>query len=106
MKVLFDHNVPRKLRTALDRHSVNTAREMGWEKMANGLLLRAAEEAGFEVFVTADQNVSYQQNLKDRKLALVVLSNNDWNVVKANVTAVAYSVDSSTRGSFHYVNCR
>jgi predicted nuclease of predicted toxin-antitoxin system len=82
VKVLFDHNVPKKLRSLLPRHEVSTSRELGWDALKNGELLAAAEANGFQVMVTGDKNLSYQQNLKDRKLALVVLGSTDWNTVK------------------------
>ncbi len=72
MKVLFDHNVPRKLRRHLRVYAVRTAEEMDWNELVNGQLLRAAEDAGFDMMLTADQSIAYQQNLKGRKLALVV----------------------------------
>jgi hypothetical protein len=62
MKVLFDQGTPAPLRHALVGHSVSTAYEMGWAKLENGDLLNAAD-ASFDVFVTTDQNLRYQQNL-------------------------------------------
>ena len=55
MKILFDHNVPRPLARQLGTHDVKTADEMGWAKLGNGLLLNAAEEAGFDVLITVRQ---------------------------------------------------
>jgi len=57
---------------------VTCANELGWERLRNGALLDSAEQAGFEVLVTCDQNIRYQQNFTDRKLAVVVLSTNRW----------------------------
>jgi len=76
LKVLFDHNVPKKLRRALAAHEVSTAAEIGWATIENGDLLKLAESGGFDLLLTCDQNISYQQNLKGRQLALVVLSTN------------------------------
>ncbi len=81
MKVLFDNNMPRQLRRSLRGHEVRTAREMLWTLLENGDLLRAAEDSGFNVMVTGDKNLSYQQNLAGREIALVVLSTNNWNVI-------------------------
>jgi tartrate dehydratase beta subunit/fumarate hydratase class I family protein len=75
MRVLFDNGTPRGLAAFLAGHSVEEARLHGWEELVNGDLIEAAESAGFEVLVTTDKNVRYQQNLKDRKVALVVLGN-------------------------------
>ena len=81
MRILFDKNVPYPLLRHLAKHDIRTAEEMGWSRLVNGDLLRAAEDAGFAVMVTADQSLEYQQNLKGRKLALVVLSTNHIGVI-------------------------
>ena len=74
MRVLFDNGTPRTLaRFLVDHHMVREARARGWAKLENGDLLREAEAAGFEVLITTDQNLGYQQNLKGRKIAIVVL---------------------------------
>jgi predicted nucleotidyltransferase component of viral defense system len=64
VKVLFDHNLPRRLREHLPGHEIRTAREMKWEQLRNGALLSAASEARFEVFVTIDKQLEHQQNLR------------------------------------------
>ncbi len=63
MKILFDQGTPVPLRRHLSGHDVTTAYEAGWSNLANGDLLRVAEQAGFQVLVTTDQNLRYQQNL-------------------------------------------
>ncbi len=70
MLVLFDHSTPAPLRYALKAHTVVEAVERGWETLANGALLQEAEAAGFEVFITADKNIRYQQNLTRRRIAI------------------------------------
>ena len=75
MKVLFDVNVPRPLRRHLTDHQVVTSQERGWAELQNGDLIAAANEA-FDVLLTADQNLKYQQNLTGRKIAVVVLPTN------------------------------
>ena len=73
MRVLLDENIDRYLKPLFDAElDVVTVRECGWEGMVNGDLLRLAA-AEFEVFVTMDQNLEYQQNLSDFDLAVVVL---------------------------------
>lgn len=103
MKVLFDHNVPHKLRQSFAKHEVWTADEMGWPELENGDLLRAAEMADFEVMVTGDKNLSYQQNLRGMRLAVVVLSTNNWNVLKQNPLPVVTAVEAGKPGSFQVV---
>jgi len=72
MNVLLDECLPRKLKYDLPGHTVATVPEMGWAGTKNGALLRLAETA-FEIFITADQNVEYQQNLRSTILGIVVL---------------------------------
>jgi hypothetical protein len=68
MLILFDHSTPAPLRTYLKEHAVTEARDRGWDRLSNGDLLDAAEAAGFEVLVTADKNIRYQQNPPDAGL--------------------------------------
>jgi predicted nuclease of predicted toxin-antitoxin system len=103
VKVLFDHNVPHKLRQWLPAHDVSTADELGWSELENGELLRAAEIAGFAVMVTADKNLSSQQNLRGVELAVVVLSTNNWNVLRHNPRPFVDAEDIAKPGSFHVV---
>ena len=83
MKILLDESVPQKLRLIIEGgHTVVTAWYQGWSGLKNGALLNAAEQAGFDLSITADQESSYQQNLTGRKMALVVLSTNNWAFVR------------------------
>ena len=75
MRVVFDICVPRPLRKHLPGHEIRTAQEMGWDTLQNGDLISAAEPL-FDVLITSDQNLKYQQNLAERKLAIVVLPTN------------------------------
>jgi len=76
------HGTPAPLSTFLTGHKVKKAKDMGWDTLSNGDLLRAAEEAGFEILLTTDKNIQYQQNLTGRKIALVVLANPRWPIVR------------------------
>ncbi len=100
MKVLFDVNVPKGIRHHLPHHEVVTAQEQGWGETRNGALLRAAEAAGFKVMVTADKNLTYTQNTKGRKIALVVLPTNDWSRLKPVVPRIVGMIDSADRNSY------
>lgn len=73
MKILFDHCIARPLRKELPHHEIKTTHEMGWAGLKNGKLLGKVEEAGFEVLLMVDQNIRYQQNLKGRSIAVVVM---------------------------------
>ncbi len=99
MLILFDHSTPAPLRYALEDHVVVEAIERGWERLVNGALLDAAEAAGFEVLVTADKNIRYQQNLIGRKIAIVVLGNAQWPVLRRYVERVVAAVSAATVGS-------
>ena len=74
--------------------------ERGMERLANGDLLNAAEAAGFELLVTADKNLRYQQNLTGRKISIVVLGNAQWPVLRRYVERVVAAVDAATPGSY------
>jgi hypothetical protein len=101
MLVLFDNGTPRTLaRDLIDRHAVTEARARGWEKLDNGELLAQAEAAGFQVLVTTDKNLRYQQNLADRKIAIVVLGNGRWILVKPHVAKVVAAINAATPGSY------
>ena len=73
---------------------------MGWSRLKNGDLLAAAESNGFDVMVTADQNLVYQQNLKDRKIALLVLPSGRWPRVQPFLPQIIEALDVATTGSY------
>ena len=80
-------------------HVVVTAYEMGWTKLDNGALLNAAE-AEFDVLITTDQNLQYQQNLPRRTLAILVLSTTSWPRIQAQAAIVAAAVGRLRPGEF------
>src|SRR5450759_1001740 len=100
MLVLFDHGTPAPLIPFLEGHTVTKAKDAGWDKLVNGELLKAAEDAGFELLLTTDKNMAAQQNLKVRTIAIVVLGNSQWRIVQRYVRRIAASVDSATPGSY------
>jgi hypothetical protein len=104
LRIVFDKNVPVGVRLFLSGHQVQTFAQMQWHpQLENGELLKAAELEGFDVMVTADQNIKYQQNLANRKLALVVLGSNIWPVVRDHASAIAATVESATPGSYQFI---
>ena len=100
MLILLDNDVPRGLARALTDHMVTEARERGWATLKNGALLSVAEEAGFDVLVTADKNIRYQQNLEGRKIAIVVLTQSRWGLVRRMSIEIAAAVNAAIPGSF------
>ena len=100
MLILFDNGTPRGLARVLVGHIVEEARLHGWEELANGELIEAAELAGFEVLVTTDKNIRYQQNLTGRNISLVVLGNSQWPMVKLVVEDIVGAINSARPGSY------
>jgi hypothetical protein len=100
MLVLFDHSVPSPLSSYLIGHTVTEARNRGWDTLSNGDLLTEAERAGFDVFLTADKNIQYQQNLAGRRLAVVVLSTPQWPLVRLHTAKVLAVVNAAMPGGY------
>lgn len=100
MRVLFDQGTPVPLRKHLAAHQVVTIFDLGWNNLKNGELLQKAEENGFSVLVTTDQNLRYQQNLVDRKIAIVVLTTTSWPRIERTVENVAKAINSAALCSY------
>jgi hypothetical protein len=100
MLILFDNGTPRGLARFLVGHSVEEPRMRGWEELSNGDLIDVAEQAGFEVLVTTDKNIRYQQNLRARKIALVVLEHSQWPMVKLVAENIVAAVNAAKPGSY------
>jgi hypothetical protein len=104
MRILFDHGTPRGLARALPEHVVTKTRDMGWGSFSNGALLKAAEEAGFDLLLSTDQNIRYQQNLTNRKIAIVILSGcTKWSRVRLHFERIAFTVNAIEPGSYEEV---
>lgn len=73
MRIVLDHCVDWRLARLIQNHEVVMARRMGWDRLRNGDFVAAAEAEGFDLILTVDKNLRYQQNLADRKISLVVL---------------------------------
>lgn len=99
MLVLFDQGTPVPLRAFLAPHTVKTAAQQGWSTLSNGELLRAAEAGGFDALVTTDKNLLFQQSLKDRRIAIVVLGNPQWPLAQLHVESIVAAVNAATVGS-------
>ncbi len=87
MKILFDQGTPVPLRRHSHPHDVDTAAELGWSELQNGELLSSAEDRGYALMVTTDQNLQYQQNLADRSIGIVVLKTTSWPRIRAKVAS-------------------
>jgi hypothetical protein len=100
LRILLDENIPAALRRLIIGHQVTLAYDMGWAGVSNGDLITAAEAKGFEVLITADQNIRYQQNLTGRQLALIVLSTNIWPTIRANPAPILAAIRKIQPGDY------
>lgn len=99
VRILFDQGTPVPLRRTLTAHDVSTAYEMGWASLENGDLLHAAE-AQFDVLVTTDQNLQYQQHVAGRRLAILVLPFANWPKLQSHLPAIVSAIDALTPGGY------
>ena len=100
MLILFDHRTPLGLIHALPAHTIATAYAKGWDRLKNGALLKAAVENAFDILLTTDRRIEYQQNLKDRKIAIVVLTGSTkWSRVRLHFEPIIAAVNVVTPGS-------
>lgn len=104
MRILFDQATLVPLRSFLDQHSVRTAFQQGWDTLTNGDLLTKAENAGFDMIVTTDKNLRYQQNLAGRKIAIVVLDRQQWPQLRPHSKMIVNSINNAGLGSFTEIN--
>jgi hypothetical protein len=100
MRILFDHGTPSPLQSFLMNHTIEKAKDLGWDTLSNGELLKVAEEAGFEVLLTTDKNLHFQQNLSKFAIAVVVLGNPTWPVLRRYVKRVVEAVNSAKPGTY------
>jgi len=100
MKILFDNGTPNPIARSLVGHAVTFARQIGWHELENGELIQKAEEAGYDILLSTDKNIRYQQNLTERKIALVVLGNSQWPMVRLHLERIVEAVNLCTPGSY------
>src|ERR1035441_6048584 len=100
MLILFDQGTPVPIRPYLEGHTARTASQQGWDRLENGELLAAAEQAGFDLFFTTDENMGYQQNLAGRKIAILVLGQQQWPQLRPHIQRVVEAVNAAKPGSY------
>jgi hypothetical protein len=103
MKILFDQGTPVPLRQYLTSHIVDTAFERGWSALHNGALLDVAEQEGYALLITTDQNLRYQQRLADRQLAIIVLLSTSWPRIQLRVDTIRAAVASIVAGGYQEI---
>jgi len=101
MRILFDQGTPFPLRRALPANSVTTVYEQGWSTLQNGQLLAITEQDGFDIFITTDQNLKYQQQLTGRRLAILVLGTTSWPRIKGHGDAIRQVVEQLSPGDYY-----
>jgi hypothetical protein len=100
VRILFDQGTPVPLRRSLTVHSVDTAYELGWSTVTNGDLIHLAEERGYELLITTDTNLRYQQNLRHRSIAILVLTTTSWPRIRLATSKIQAAVDAVGRGDY------
>ncbi len=97
MRILLDECVPWPMRRLLSQHSVTSLQAQGWSGIRNSELLRRAD-ADFDLFITSDQNIRYQQNLAGQRIAILELSTNDLRRIRAAAKSIVAIVDKIQPG--------
>jgi len=105
LRVLLDENIPHNLLRHLPGHDVTTVARKGWGGLKNGELLKALERAGFEVFVTGDQGIEYQNSILGRRFGIVALSTNNWPIIRKNLIKISAAVNVAQSGRVAFVDC-
>ena len=100
MRILFDQGTPVPLRRFLSGHDVATAYERGWSSVTNGDLIRLAEQEGFELLITTDKNLRYQQNLQGRSLTILVLTTTSWPRIRQATGGILAAIKGVEPGSY------
>ncbi len=100
MRILFDQATPVPLRAFLAGHTVRTAAQEKWDRLQNGDLLNAAEAAGFDLFLTTDKNMRYQQSVTGRKIAIILVGKQQWPDLQPHGELVAAAVNAATPGTY------
>jgi hypothetical protein len=102
VKILFDQGVPKPLQPWLTGHEVHRAFQLGWAAKKNGELLTLAENAGFQLLITTDQNLRYQQNLRGRKIGVFVLGRGNWPEIEPYAQQIAEKINAIKEPGIHF----
>ena len=104
MKILFDQGTPVPLRRSLVAHSIDTAFELGWSNLRNGELLSRADERGYDLLITTDQQLRHQQNLSRWRLAILVLLSTSWPRIQSQITQIREAVNRTQPGDYREIS--
>ena len=100
MRILFDQGTPVPLRKHLPGHTVTTVYQISWNQLENGTLISAAERDDFNLLMTTDQNLKFQQNLKRRRIAIVVLLSTSWPRIQKRIAEINEAIANSGIGTY------
>ena len=103
MRILFDQGTPVSLRWHLTSHVVDTIFERGWVTLSNGELLDVAEQEGYQLLITTDQQLRYQQNLANRQLAIIVLLSSSWARIQLRIETIQAAVERIVAGRYQEI---
>ncbi len=104
-RVLFDHSALAPLARFLKAFDIRLADEIRWARLRNGDLLTQAEQAGFDVLLSGDKSMKTEQNMNDRKIALLYMSDNHWPIVKDHVPAIEQEIEQARPGDVKTIFC-
>ena len=100
MKILFDNGNPKPIASSLSEHEITYVRRIGWHELKNGELIQRAEKAGYDLLLSTDKNMRYQQNLTGRTIAIVILGNQQWPDARMHLERIVAAVNSAGPGSY------
>lgn len=103
MRILFDQGTPVPLRQHLTSHVVDTAFARGWSTLRNGALLAVAEHERYDLLITTDQSLRYQQRLAARPLAIIVLLSTSWPRIQRRIAAIQAAVERVVPGGYEEI---
>ena len=106
MRILLDHSVPRPLKDNLPGHDTHTAAERGWQELHNGELLNRAEADGYELLITTDQQMPFQQNFARRNISVLILTTNSWPDLRRRLEDVNHAVNNPGRDQITELDIR
>ena len=104
MKILLDHNTPQGLRSMMPEHQVHSAAFRGWERLRNGNLLQAANDEGYEMVITCDQSISYQQDLGLYSPTVLTIMSNNWPTIRDNIDRIRQAIPEAIHGQSNVLN--
>lgn len=105
-RILFDQGVPVPLKRYLKDFNIETLYGLGWSSLENGELLAKAQVEGYDIFLTTDKNLKYQQNISERTVAIVVLPTPRWPILLKHIDEILAAISSVTENEYVEIKLR